>query len=117
MNPQQLAVQAMISLVPILAAYFAYRQATAANRRTTESTERIAIQSATLEREKVDATAYERARGIYESTLDQLKEELQRVRTELREERDRNSVLQGRVGTLEQAIRDLRNGRDPGKVE
>lgn len=117
MNIQQLIIQAMISIVPMMAAYFAYRQATRANQRTVESTERIAVQNATLERDKVDALAYERARGIYESSLTQLRSDLDDTRRELREERDKSRYLQGRLDTLERELRDHGpTSKDPGTL-
>lgn len=110
MNVTSIVLQCIIALVPITASFFAFRQAGRATRTTVESTEKIAIRSAELERDKVDALAFERAKAIYESSLSHMERTLERVEKELREERDLSRILRGQVDSLERQIRDLQAG-------
>jgi chromosome segregation ATPase len=109
-------VQLLIGAVPIAVAFFAYQSATRANRITAEATERNAMRSAELERTKVDAEAYDRAKNIYEAALEQLRRQLERVQSQFDREQDigdglRNQVFtsQQRILTLERTVAELRN--------
>jgi hypothetical protein len=61
----------------------------------------------------VDASAYERARGIYEGAIHQLQAELADVRQQLAEVRQDNVTLMGRVHDLERALAAATGGQ-PG---
>lgn len=87
-------VTAAISVAVFFAATHAARiQAEAASRST---------------RETVDAAAYERAKQIYESAIDQLEQELTRMRSRLLEFEQEVNLLRGQVAHLERANSDMR---------
>ncbi|OPG10567.1 hypothetical protein [Microbispora sp. GKU 823] len=77
--------------------------------RTNKTQERMAEQSATIERAKVVSEAFEQAKAIYDHAIDELREELDRVRAQHEkalEQLDRLSEkLQAERGT-NQEIRD-----------
>jgi TolA-binding protein len=86
------------------AAYLAYRQATS-----------VARTQAQAEVRKVDAAAYERAKALYESGIQQLEEQVQRLRAEVDSYRgratiaeDASSRLNARVAELEITISRMR---------
>jgi septal ring factor EnvC (AmiA/AmiB activator) len=86
------------------ASYLGYRQAT-----------RAARTNAKIEAEKVDAAAYERAKGLYEAGIEQLEEQLHRLREEIDAWRGRTTMaedaaarLQSRVSELELTIARMR---------
>jgi len=106
-----LLAQVAIGTVPIGVAAFAYIQATKANRITAAATERIASRNAKLERSKVDAEAYNRAREIYEAALHQLERQLERIQeqfevlsTQLAHEQDTSRTLRLQVDELRAQI-------------
>jgi chromosome segregation ATPase len=88
----------------VVAAYLAYRQATA-----------VARTQARAEARKVDAGAYERAKALYESGIQQLEEQVRRLRAEVDSYRgraaiaeDASSRLSARVAELELTIARMR---------
>ncbi|MCG5214532.1 hypothetical protein [Streptosporangium sp. KLBMP 9127] len=100
-------VQASIGVVPLGAAWFAYKASTDANRRTAETAER----QTALEKSKVDSEAFERARDIYDSGIELLERQLARVQgqfdqlnEEAEEERD---TLMARIRLMQHQIEDL----------
>ncbi|MFG1942204.1 hypothetical protein [Nonomuraea sp. NPDC048826] len=102
-----IAVQTAVGIVPLGAAWFAYRASTDANRRTAETAERQAL----LELSKVDSEAFERARAIYDSGISLLERQLARVQTQFDQlsadsaaERD---GLQRRIRTMQAQIEGL----------
>jgi len=108
-------VQGAIGIVPLGAAWFAYRASTDANKRTAETADR----QATLEVSKVDSEAFERARTIYDSGISLLERQLTRVQTQFEqlsddsaEERDglmhRIRLMQGQIEALEGTVVLLR---------
>lgn len=113
MNPS-LLVQFGIGLVPMVVAFFSYRQATRANRLTVAASERSAERNAELEQTKVDADAFGRAKEIYEAALGQLERQLERVRSqfaeledELARERETSTTLRTQIYTLQRQVREL----------
>lgn len=122
MATSDLLVQIAIGAVPIGVAYFAYRSATDANRRTQEAAVLAAERQAELERNKVDAEAFQRARQIYEDALASLEKQLDRVQSQAdrlseqlaREQdssnamRDQVRALQGQIAVLERTVSTLR---------
>lgn len=107
------AVEILIGTVPALGcSYWAYR----ASRRASDATETAATSA-------VEAEAYMRAKGIYESALEQLEtqlrglqEQLDRVNAQLSQERDTSASLRAyireletQVQTLERTVSDLRH--------
>jgi predicted nucleic acid-binding Zn-ribbon protein len=81
----------------LLAAVLSYRQAT----RAVHATARIELS-------KVDASAYERARAIYESAIGQLEEQVSRLRQEVNRERAGREALLTQVFRMERTIRWMR---------
>ncbi|MFF4777509.1 hypothetical protein ACFY05_32100 [Microtetraspora fusca] len=118
----ELLIQVAIGAVPLGVAAFAYRSATDANRRTQETAVTAAERQAELERTKVDAEAFARARQIYEDALAQLEKQLDRVQAQadrlsaqLAQEQDASNTmrdqvraLQGQISTLERTVGTLR---------
>jgi predicted nucleic acid-binding Zn-ribbon protein len=99
------------ALLAFAASYLGYRQATRAAR----TNARIEAEKSRIEAEKVDAAAYERARGLYEAGIEQLEEQLRRLRDEIDSWRGRTTLaedtatrLQGRVSELELTITQMR---------
>jgi flagellar biosynthesis chaperone FliJ len=74
------------ALVAALPGLLAYRQATRANR------------------DQIEAGAYERAKGHYESGIDQLEEQVGRLRRELDEERTARRRLEDTVTKLRRLL-------------
>lgn len=84
-------------IVGPLAAFFAYKQAT-----------RVASIGAQTEMLRIDVTAYDRARALYESGIAQLEDQLARLRTQLNEERDVSQRLRSQVNNLEDTVARMR---------
>lgn len=80
---QDLLVQLAIGAVPLGVAWFAFRSATDANRKTVESAQLAAERQAQLERSKVDVEAFARAKVIYENGLAQLERQLARSQSQI----------------------------------
>ena len=80
---QDIIVQVSIGLVPLGVAWFAYRSATDANRKTVEAAQLAAERQAQLERSKVDVEAFARAKSIYEDGLVQLERQLARSQSQI----------------------------------
>lgn len=60
----------------------AYRSSVRTNKTSTEAQERMSEQSATIERARVVAEAFEQAKTIYDHAISELREELDRVRAQ-----------------------------------
>lgn len=104
-------VQIIIGAVPLGVAYLSYRAASDANRRTEAAALAAAEQQAQLERTKVDAEAFSRAKSIYEDALEKLQAQLDRVNEqshkiadELIEEQNASLALRSQVRTLRDQI-------------
>lgn len=87
----------LAGLAAVACAWLAYKQAT-----------KVSAASSRVEIQKVDAGAYERARGIYESGIKQLEEQLTRLRTQLDEEREVSGRLRTRISDLEDTVARMR---------
>jgi ppGpp synthetase/RelA/SpoT-type nucleotidyltranferase len=87
----------LAGIAAVACAYLAYRQAT-----------KVSAQTSRVEIQKVDAGAYERARGIYESGIKQLEEQLSHLRKQLDEEREVSGRLRTRVSELEDIVAKMR---------
>lgn len=74
------------AVVAALPGLLAYRQATRANR------------------QQIEAGAYERAKGLYESGISQLEEQVGRLRAELAEERTARRALEDVVTKLRRLL-------------
>lgn len=103
--------QVALGLVPIVVAWLAYRQAVRANQITAQQARQAAERSAQIERSKVDAEAFARAKLIYEGALEQLERQLERIQTQfdrlneqLGRELDTSSVLRSQVNHLQQQV-------------
>lgn len=111
---QALLVQLATGIVPLGVAVVAFVQSTKANRSTAESAERAAEHAAELERNKIEADAYNRAKTIYEAgiaqlekQLDRLHSQLERLETRLTQEQDVSAGLRGEVSELQRQINGL----------
>lgn len=98
-------------LVALVPAWLAYRSARSAENTRQES----AKHGAELESRKVDADAYERAKGIYEHALTRLEAELRRlqqrydeVSVQLDHEQDVSAKLRSQVDAMQVELNALR---------
>jgi chromosome segregation ATPase len=111
---QTLLVQVAIGTVPLGVAWLAFRSATDANKKTQQTALTTAERQAELERTKVDAEAYTRAKIIYEAALERLERQLDRVSEhshkvsdELMKEQDTSLSLRSQIRTLQDQIARL----------
>lgn len=65
-------------------------------------------QSVRVERGKIEAGAYERAKKIYEDSITELEERIQRLRTDLDEERTDKRRLRDQVNGLQLLVERMR---------
>ncbi|GAA4934484.1 septal ring factor EnvC (AmiA/AmiB activator) [Nonomuraea thailandensis] len=107
-------IQVAIGAVPLGVAYLAFRSATDANRKTHQTALLQVERQAELERSKVDAEAFLRAKTIYEDALDQLEKQLTRmqsqatqVSTDLAEEQTASTAMRDQIRRLQAQIRAL----------
>ncbi len=114
MSLADVAVQVAIGAVPLGVAYFAFRSATDANRRTQETAQKNAAANAEIEKTKVDAEAYERAKTIYqdalrelEKQLDRLTAQFDRINEQLAREQDTSNSLRTQIRTLQGQVVSL----------
>ncbi|MER6003810.1 hypothetical protein ACIHFD_25190 [Nonomuraea sp. NPDC051941] len=95
-------------------AYLAFRSATDANKKTQQTAILQAERQAELERSKVDAEAFLRAKTIYEDALSQMEKQLSRVQnqasqlsTDLIGEQSTTTAMRDQIGQLQAQIRAL----------
>ncbi|MBE1589145.1 hypothetical protein ACFPOI_35110 [Nonomuraea angiospora] len=95
-------------------AYLAFRSATDANKKTQQTAILQAERQAELERSKVDAEAFLRAKTIYEDALSQMEKQLSRVQiqasqlsTDLITEQSTATAMRDQIGRLQAQIRAL----------
>ncbi|MEU6788268.1 hypothetical protein ABZ912_54530 [Nonomuraea angiospora] len=95
-------------------AYLAFRSATDANKKTQQTAILQAERQAELERSKVDAEAFLRAKTIYEDALSQMEKQLNRVQTQasqlstdLMGEQSTATAMRDQIGRLQAQIRAL----------
>lgn len=107
-------VQIAVGAVPLGVAWFAFRSATDANRRTQETAAASAERQAELDRTKVDAEAYGRAKAIYEDALAQLEKQLDRMQRQfdslneqLAKEQDTSNALRAQLTSLRTQLHTL----------
>ncbi len=77
-----LGVAALALIGSAVTGIVAGRASVKANRVTTQSAERIAEQAAATERARVESEAFSRAKEIYDHAITELREELDRIRTQ-----------------------------------
>lgn len=85
------------------------RASVKANRVTAQSAERVAEQNAAAERARVESEAFSRAREIYDHAITELREELDRIRTQYertQEQLDKISDKLSQERTSSQGVRD-----------
>lgn len=80
----------------IAVAYLGYRQARS-----------VARTQAGIEARKVEAGAFARAKEIYEAGIDELQEQVNRLRARLDEEREDAGALRARLREMEQIVREM----------
>ncbi|MCK2214427.1 hypothetical protein MF672_011585 [Actinomadura sp. ATCC 31491] len=107
-------VQIAIGAVPLGVAYLAFRSATDANKKTQQTALLQAERQAELERSKVDAEAFLRAKSIYEDALSQLERQMERVHTQssqlsadLLAEQSSSTAMRDHIRRLQAQIRAL----------
>ncbi|GGO60535.1 hypothetical protein [Nonomuraea cavernae] len=107
-------VQLAIAIVPLGVAYLAFRSATDANKKTQQTALQQAERQAELERSKVDAEAFTRAKTIYEAALTQMEQQVARVQsqaeqfsTDLIAEQTTATAMGGQIRQLQAQIRAL----------
>ncbi|MET8864023.1 hypothetical protein ABZW11_13810 [Nonomuraea sp. NPDC004580] len=110
----EVLIQIAVGVVPLGVAYLAFRSATDANRKTHEAALLQVERQAELERSKVDAEAYTRAKTIYEDALSQLERQLARtqgqaeqVSADLTTEQDMSKAMRDQIRRLQAQIRAL----------
>lgn len=72
----------MALISAVVTGVVAGRASVKANKVTAESAERVAEQAAAADRAKVESEAFARAKEIYDHAINELREELERVRTQ-----------------------------------
>ncbi|MEV5499641.1 hypothetical protein AB0M50_30005 [Nonomuraea fuscirosea] len=107
-------IQVAVGAVPLGVAYMAFRSATDANKKTQETSLLQVERQAELERSKVDAEAFIRAKTIYEDALSQLERQLVRmqtqasqVSTDLATEQSASTAMRDQINRLQAQIRAL----------
>ncbi|TMR08242.1 hypothetical protein ETD86_48590 [Nonomuraea turkmeniaca] len=117
-----LLIQLGVGVVPLGVAYLAFRSATDANKKTQQTAVAQAECQAEIERSKVDAEAFLRAKTIYEDALSQMEKQMGRVHTQadqlssdlIAEQsisvamRDQIRRLQAQIRALERTVITLR---------
>ncbi|MGW0192291.1 hypothetical protein [Nonomuraea sp. NPDC003201] len=95
-------------------AYLAFRSATDANKKTQQTAILQAERQAELERSKVDAEAFLRAKTIYEDALSQMEKQLSRVQNQASQlgadligEQGTTTAMRDQIGQLQAQIRAL----------
>ncbi|MEU6723492.1 hypothetical protein ABZ917_07255 [Nonomuraea wenchangensis] len=106
--------QIAIGVVPLGVAYLAFKSATDANRKTQQTALMQAERQAELERSKVDAEAFTRAKIIYEDALSQMERQMERVQsqatrlgTDLLAEQSSSTAMREHIRRLQAQIRAL----------
>lgn len=109
-----LLIQFSVGIVPLGVAYLAFRSATDANKKTQQTALLQAERHAELERSKVDADAYVRAKTIYEDALTQMERQVGRlqdqatqVSTDLADEQTRSAAMREQIRQFQAQIRAL----------
>ncbi|QYC37795.1 hypothetical protein Nocox_00795 [Nonomuraea coxensis DSM 45129] len=109
-----LLIQIAIAVVPLGVAYLAFKSATDANRKTQQTALMQAERQAELERSKVDAEAFTRAKIIYEDALSQMERQMERVQSQatqlggdLLAEQSSSTAMREHIRRLQAQIRAL----------
>ncbi|MFC4014340.1 hypothetical protein ACFOY2_44445 [Nonomuraea purpurea] len=112
--PNEVLLQVAIGAVPLGVAYLAFRSATDANKKTQQTALLQAERQAELDRSKVDAEAFVRAKTIYEDALSQMEKQLARVQSQatqvgidLASEQSTASAMRDQIRRLQAQIRAL----------
>ncbi|MEV5557222.1 hypothetical protein AB0L44_26500 [Nonomuraea wenchangensis] len=107
-------IEIAIGVVPLGVAYLAFKSATDANRKTQQTALLQAERQAELERSKVDAEAFTRAKIIYEDALSQMERQMERVQsqatrlgTDLLAEQSSSTAMREHIRRLQAQIRAL----------
>ncbi|SEG76915.1 hypothetical protein SAMN05444920_104430 [Nonomuraea solani] len=110
----EILVQIGTGIVPLGVAYLAFRSATDANKKTQQTALRQAERQAEVERSKVDAEAFLRAKTIYEDALSQMEKQLTRMQgqaaqvgADLASEQSASTEMRDQIRRLQAQIRAL----------
>ncbi|HEX4815993.1 MAG TPA: hypothetical protein VFV66_24885 [Nonomuraea sp.] len=113
-GPIDILIQLAVGVVPLGVAYLAFRSATDANKKTHQAALLQAERQAEIERSKVDAEAFLRAKSIYEDALAQMEKQMERVRTQaaqlnsdLANEQSSSTAMRDHIRRLQAQIRAL----------
>ncbi|MEV7013258.1 hypothetical protein [Streptosporangium sp. NPDC051022] len=101
------AVLALISAVAT--GVLAGRASVKANKVTAQSNERVAEQAAAAERARVESEAFGRAKEIYDHAITELREELERIRTQYERTQEQVDMISQKLlaeRTSSQEVRD-----------
>ncbi|NUP03844.1 MAG: hypothetical protein HOV96_37635 [Nonomuraea sp.] len=109
-----LLIQVGVGVVPLGVAYLAFRSATDASKKTHQTALLQAEHQAEVERSKVDAEAFIRAKTIYEDALAQMEKQMTRVQSqaaqlgaELAGEQSGSIAMRDQIRRLQAQIRAL----------
>ncbi|MFI7708293.1 hypothetical protein [Nonomuraea sp. NPDC049480] len=107
-------IQLAVGVVPLGVAYLAFRSATDANKKTQQTALMQAERQAEIERSKVDAEAFLRAKTIYEDALSQMETHMGRLQshsaqlsTDLTNEQSTSTAMRDHIRRLQAQIRAL----------
>lgn len=107
-------IQFGVGVVPLGVAYLAFRSATDANKKTQQTALMQAERQAEIERSKVDAEAFVRAKTIYEDALNQMEKQMGRLQshsaqlsTDLVNEQSTSVAMRDHIRRLQAQIRAL----------
>ncbi|MDP4500378.1 hypothetical protein [Nonomuraea turcica] len=107
-------IQVGVGVVPLGVAYLAFKSATDANKKTQQTALAQAEHQAEIERSKVDAEAFLRAKTIYEDALTQMERQMSRVHsqatqlsTDLITEQSTSTAMRDQIRRLQAQIRAL----------
>lgn len=109
-----LLIQLSVGIVPLGVAYLAFRSATDANKKTQQTALLQAERHAELERSKVDADAFVRAKTIYEDALTQMEKQVGRLQgqadqvgADLASEQTSSAAMREQIRQFQSQIRIL----------
>ncbi|MEV0382830.1 hypothetical protein [Nonomuraea sp. NPDC050643] len=110
----EVLIQIGTGAVPLAVAYLAFRSATDANKKTQQTALVQAERQAEMERSKVDAEAFLRAKTIYEDALSQMEKQLNRMQgqaaqvdADLATEQTASTAMRDQINRLQAQIRAL----------
>lgn len=116
-KPQEWAPDNTVAIVVAVAALIgaiatgvlAGRASNKANRVTVQSNERVAEQAAATDRAKVESEAFSRAKEIYDHAITELREELDRIRTQYERTQEQLDKISDKLLTERNSSQEVRD--------